>query len=216
MQTVKHMRSKSAAGLDSWRVDELKHLPLALMERLATMLNFIEETGMWPTALTSGVISLISKGEGSSPTKLRPIGIMSCVYRLWAACRVRNVLQWQEQWIDSSMHGFRTAHSAEDVWWRHALEIEAALLQGSALFGLSLDYGKCFDRVPINIVLELARRRGMSPRLLVPLQSLYANLSRRFQLGMGLGKTFRSTNGIIQGCPLSVVLLPGTLTVMRA
>ena len=124
----------------------------------------MQQTGVWPAALCESIVSLITKGEGTSPLKLRPIGVMSAVYRLWAACQVRRVMVWQESWIDPGLHGFRKAHSAEDVWWKQALEVEEALLHADSLFGLSLDYGKCFDRIPINIVLQLAlqhhRRRA--------------------------------------------------------
>ena len=75
------------------------------------------------------------------------------------------------------------------------------------VFGVSSDCGKCFDRVPIRIVLQLAVEAGMSPRLVVPLRFLYENLSRRFRVGRGVGEPFQATNGIIQGCPLCVVLL---------
>ena len=85
--------------------------------------------------------------------------------------------------------------------------MEEALLHSGSLFGGSLDYGKCFDRIPVHIVLQLALEQGMSMRLVRPLQSLYASLKRRFRVGSGIGKPFCSTNGIIQGCPLSVVLL---------
>jgi len=207
LRVLRRMRSKSAPGMDCWRVDELKQLPVVFLDRLACLFSLIEETGLWPDDLTKGIVSLISKGEGSKPTKLRPIGLMSCVYRLWAAARVGDVMAWQEFWIDKSMHGFRRCHGAEDVWWTQALAIEDALLQGTSLFGLSLDYGKCFDRVPAHLVLQLAERYGMSPKIVKPMQSLYARLSRRFRFGVALGAEFQSTNGIIQGCPLSVVLL---------
>ena len=88
-----------------------------------------------------------------------------------------------------------------------ALCVEQALLQSGSLFGISLDYGKCFDRVPVNIVLDLALEAGLPPKLVTPLRSLYKKMVRRFRVGSGVGQEFRATNGIIQGCPLSVVLL---------
>ena len=206
-RTLGRMRSKSAAGCDGWRAEELKRLPIPLLDRLATMFTAIERTGVWPRALTVGIVSLISKGEGTSPLKLRPIGIMSVVYRLWAATRVAEVLAWQEKWLDKGLYGFRRSHGADDVWWEQSLHVERALTECGDLFGISLDYGKCFDRVPVHIVLELASASGMPPQLVTPLQSLYANLVRRFRVGRGVGQEFRATNGIIQGCPLSVVLL---------
>ena len=94
----------------------------------------------WGThAWTVGLISLISKGEGASPNTLRPIGIMSVVYRLWAATRVKEVMSWQEQWLDGGLHGFRKSHGAEDVWWSLALQVESALLHSGTLLGISLD-----------------------------------------------------------------------------
>ena len=60
-------------------------------------------------------------------------------------------MSWQDLWIDS-LHGFRQSHGAEDVWWLQALQVEEALLGAGDLYGLSLDYGKCFDRVPVHIV----------------------------------------------------------------
>lgn len=171
------------------------------------MFDIIEDPGAWPSALTAGIVSLISKGEGTIPLKLRPIGIMSVVYRLWAATRVAEVMSWQEKWLDKSMHGFRRSHGAEDVWWEQSLHVEQALLQSDGLFFLFLDYRKCFDRVPVHIVLEIAVASDMSPKLVIQLRSLYATLKRRFRVRGGIGHEFLATNGIIQGCPVSVVLL---------
>ena len=132
-KTLARMRSKSAPGCDGWHVDEFKRLPQVLLDRVACLLNMVEETGMWPDALCQGIVSLITKGEGTDPLKSRPIGVMSVVYRLWAATRVRQVLEWQEHWIDESLHGFRKAHGAEDVWLAQALRVEEALLHSESL-----------------------------------------------------------------------------------
>ena len=86
------MRSTSAPGCDGWRVDELKRLPVQLLDRLADLLDVVEENGVWPAALCEGIVSLITKGEGTSPLKLRPIGVMSVIYRLWASTRASQVL----------------------------------------------------------------------------------------------------------------------------
>ena len=51
-----------------------------------------------------------------------------------------------------------------------ALLAEQAMLNSSSLFGVSSDYDKCFDRVPVHIVLELAVAAGMSPKLVAPLK----------------------------------------------
>ena len=118
---------------------------------------------------------------------------------MWAAAHVSDVMSWQESWVHKDLHGFRQNHSANDNWWHMALQAEESLLSGPRLHDLSLDYGKCFLNLPL--------RQGMDLRLIRPLRSLYAGLTRRFRFGVAVGREFSSTNGVIQGCPLSVALL---------
>ena len=67
-----------------------------MCERLAEVLNLVEQTGTWPVPLTRGLISLIPKGDGSALQKLGPIGVMASIYRLWASTRIRDIIHWQE------------------------------------------------------------------------------------------------------------------------
>ena len=60
------MKSTGAPGADGRRVAELLALPLHLFEKLAEVLNLVEEKGTWPVPLTRRLISLISKGEESA------------------------------------------------------------------------------------------------------------------------------------------------------
>ena len=53
----------------------------------------------------------------------------------------------------------------------------------------------------------MARETGLAERIVKPLEALMAGLRRRVRTGHGLGKAFRATNGILQGCPLPVVAL---------
>eukprot|EP00660_Eupelagonema_oceanica_P019296 gene19296-biopygen25481 len=80
-RTLNRMSPQQAAGMDGWRVAEVKALPDPILERLATTLNLIEETGTWPAALEHALVSLIPKGAGGSPLELRPISVASVIYR---------------------------------------------------------------------------------------------------------------------------------------
>ena len=127
--------------------------------------------------------------------------------------RLGEVIAWQEQWVHGGLHGFRPAHGAEDVFWGLALRLEEALLSGEDLAGFSLDYAKCFDKVPVAISLRLAEEVGMSKEVLRGLRGMYAQLERRFKVAGGVGSPWQSTNGILQGCPLCVILLTLLVTV---
>ena len=88
-----------------------------------------------------------------------------------------------------------------------ALDIEHAQLKFSGLCGVSIDFSKAFDRVPWEHVFELGKHAGLPEEILRPLRGMYASLRRHFRLGGMVGESFSSTNGILQGCPLSIILL---------
>ena len=182
-------------------VTELEALPLQLFEKLAEVLHLVGETGTWPVPL------FIPKGEGSAPQKLRPIGLMASVYTLWASMRVRYTIHWRGKWADTALHGYRPGRRAEDVWMDFVLSVESAQVNGSYLVGMSIHWSKSFDRVPKGIAFKLAERQGIHPRVLQPLRGMYRDLRRRFVMAGHVGKEFASSNGIAQGCPLSVLLL---------
>ena len=48
---------------------------------------------------------------------------------------------------------------------------------------------------------------GMDPKILGGLRGMYKSLKRAFKVGQHIGETFASTNGILQDCPMSVLLL---------
>ena len=61
--------------------------------------------------------------------------------------------------------------------------------------------------MPQEITFRLAEHQGLDARVLKPLRGMYASLHRRFVMAGHVGEHFSSTNGIIQGCPISVLLL---------
>ncbi|KAJ9445690.1 Retrovirus-related Pol polyprotein from type-2 retrotransposable element R2DM [Diplonema papillatum] len=205
---------QSSCGVDGWRMREVAALPDTILEGFAAVLNEVEETGLWPDGVLDALVTLIPKGEGDDPLKLRPITVSSVVYRLWASVRLQEVLVWQEQWIHESQHGFRKGHSCDDVIMDIALSIEESLINGTPLHGIALDFAKCFDRVPQGLVLDLVEALGLHERVLAPLRHVYKYLRRRFKYPLGVGDEFKVTNGILQGCPISVVLINALLSVL--
>ena len=69
------------------------------------------------------------------------------------------------------------------------------------------DYNKAFDLIPRNILFALAEHLGFCPNLLQVMKHMYTNLQRYFRVPGGVSPAFRSTCGILQGCPLSVVFM---------
>ena len=203
------MSSHSAAGLDNWEVRTLKALPDQLLDALCVLYDTIESTGIWPTPLTAGYLCLIPKPDSDgSPASLRPLSILSVVYRLWASTRLQELMIWQESWAHSAQSGFRSGLDCADSWHPLALKVEQALLNGHDLAGCFLDFEKALNLLPLHeIILPLAVRMGLPQPFVACLSNLYSRPLRVFKHAKGFGSAVSSDRGIVQGCPISVVLL---------
>ena len=141
---------------------------------------------------------------------------MPLVYRVWAAARVRDCMDWQEKWTGDGQHGCRPKHGTSNAILRIGLETETALLNNEELAGAALDFSKAFDNVPIAITLAVLKRLGLHERIFNPLLDTCAQLQRRFKIRGCLGSPFIATHGIMQGCPLSALLLNAIVMVMTS
>ena len=207
-EVLRRMNSGTSIGPDGWRAAELKQMPDLWLQRLCDLFDVVEQLGRWPQSLAQGLIAPIPKADGFSPKDTRPITVMSTVYRLWAGARSRQLLEWQETWATENLHSYRPERGCDGAWWTQALRIEEAVLTGESLAGICLDFVKAFDRLPFHMLLELARNARADPSILHALNGMHGQLQRRFKLQCGLvGEAFSSTNGILQGCPLSVIML---------
>ena len=210
LRTVLNKMSKySAAGLDNWSVAAVQSLPDLMLGKLCDVFHVIEQSQRWPFSFTSGYFCLIPKPESdNSPSSLRPLSILSVLYRAWASMRLSELMVWQETWCHPSQSGFRSLHDCLDSWYPLALQVEQALLNGTPLNGCFLDYEKAFDLLPLHeIILPLAKHLGLPDFFVNCLSDLYGRLVRFFKHPKGFGSAIKSDRGIVQGCPISVVLL---------
>ena len=93
--------------------------------------------------------------------------------------------------------------------------MELCRLRGWAVAGMSIDYVKCFDLIPQAVVLALALELGMDPGTCRALGAMYKQLRRAFKIAGALGLWWQATNGILQGCQLSVILVNVLTTVWK-
>ena len=112
---------------------------------------------------------------------------------------------------------FRPQKSALDAATLLAALIERAHLLKQALSGAGTDYVKCFDLIPQQISFRMAREFGPDPKPQAALEAMYQQLHRAFKINGALGSFFHATNGVLQGCAMSVLMISMLTTVwMRA
>ncbi|KAJ9437310.1 hypothetical protein DIPPA_34243 [Diplonema papillatum] len=210
---LKKMKKTTSPGLHAWRVFELQQLPTEILQLMAEAMNAVETEGRWPEQLMHAILHLLPKpGSTGDPMSQRPISITPVLYRLWAAIRAREALEWMDKVVPSGLHGCRKKHGTDDLVWHLAALIGEAHVTGEPLYGLALDSKKC-DSVPIEVAFRLAEELGFHPTVLQTLRAAYSGMQRHFRIGTVLGEGFVPTNGIMQGCPLSVVLIKVLISV---
>ena len=91
----------------------------------------------------------------------RPLSVLSQIYRVWAGVRLEECMTWQETWIPPQAYGFRKKRGATDAAGMISLLIELCHVMQTTLMGFGLDYVKCFDLIPQQVVILVAKEEGM-------------------------------------------------------
>ena len=167
----------------------------------------MEDQGCWPARLAEGYTALVPKDGPLGALNTRPLTVLSTIYRLWAGLRLEEVILWQESWANPQALGFRPGRGSLDGAAVTQLLLELCRLRGWTVARMSIDYKKCFDLIPWAVVLLVAAELGMAPAVCRALGAMYRQLRRSFKIAGCLGLWWRATNGILQGCPLSVILV---------
>ena len=129
------------------------------------------------------------------------------VYRLWVGVQLADAIAWQESWAHPQAFGFGPARSALDGAAVTKILLEVCRLREWAAAEMIIDYAKTFVLAP---ALEL----GMDPGTCRGLGAMYKPLLWAFKIAT-LGCWWQASNGILQGCPLLVVVVNVLTTISK-
>ena len=73
--------------------------------------------------------------------------------------------------------------------------------------GIQFDFAKCFDSIPHSVIWDVLSYHGCDTHFISLLHHLYTNMHRCFRYAGCIGSFWKATNGLLQGDPLSVVIL---------
>ena len=203
----KKLKNNTATGLDGWRPHELKNLPDCLLLALLDIFHLCEKVGRFPSSFYYSYITLIPKGVARTPLSLRPITVLPVPYRLYASLRCQSLLSWQNTWIHSSQFAFCKGRSTTSLNSHLSFDLLSRYRTHGCFAGLQFDFAKCFDSIPYSVIWSALRYYGCDSSLVDLLSHLYSNISRCFRYAGCLGSFWSATNGLLQGDPLSVVIL---------
>ena len=203
----KKLKNNTATGLDGWRPSEIKQLPDCLLLALLDVYSLCETKGYFPSSFYCSYTTLIPKGLQRTPLSLRPITVLPVPYRIYASLRCQTLLQWQNSWIHSSQFAFCKGRSTTSLNSHLSFDLLQRFHSSGSFAGIQFDFAKCFDSIPYSIIWDTLSYHGCDANFILLLRHLYTHMHRCFRYAGCIGSFWQATNGLLQGDPLSVIIL---------
>ena len=208
---------RSARGACGFSMKDLAMLPEVLVTWLFQLYEAVEQGMPWPVRFTlARVVMLAKPGEDChQPTSVRPITILSSIYRLWSRFRSLQVIQHLGHIVPAQIGGVASRLSADCLMAYICDTLESAQESGSHCCGLVLDLKKCFNLVPRAPLISLMQKLNIPDEYIQGHQAMLAGLVRILELNGQVGDGHASTCGIPEGCAFSVASMVA-LTILAA
>ena len=134
---------------------------------------------------------------------------------MWAGVCMEDALRWQERWVHQEAYGFRPHKGALDAATVLTLLVELAQALNTPRVEAGTDYTKCFDLIPQAISMAVLEEHGIDAGVLRAFRGMYSQLRRLFKIKGSLGAWWAATNGVLQGCPLNVIVINALTTTWK-
>lgn len=204
VKEIKFKKPRSSAGPDGVTLQDLKAMPLGVLEAHSQIFQRAEHDGQWPEqTLVGRVASLCKVDNPKAINDFRPITVISHAYRLWSGIRAKQLLQAIDKVCPSFLFGNRPGCTANGLWSHVQWMIEMAFFTGSKLAGITADIQKAFNFLPREVIMHASLLLGCPAPILRAWSGALSGLQRRFQIRQSLGPAEWSFTGCPEGCAMS-------------
>lgn len=206
-RTITKLGLNKAHGICGWRYDELKLLPDNCISHLAQIFQRIYMVGGSSYLMTARTYLLPKITKPESMNHVRPITILSCLYRLASKVLADQIGLALSRVIPLGVSGGLPGRGVKDMSLIQKLQIEEALNKGTNICGFSLDLIKAFNTFPRLPLAHLMNRLGVPKWITDFWLSSLSKLVRHPQYQGALGWATISTSGVPEGDGMSVIAM---------
>ena len=222
------MRAKNrSVVLGAWKPSVLKKTAPMLSPALAAIFSATVRAGCLPACWANSAISPVPKSgaDHSVCDGYRGIAVGTLPAKLYATILNQRLNHWAEATgiRAEGQFGFRAGRSCSQAALILRTTIERQRAAGAPLYACFVDFQKAYDSVPRHLLWTKMERAGVSGWWLQAAQALYADVSLCVRAADGYSASFKSTQGVKQGCPLSPTMfgfylddLPASITTNTA
>lgn len=198
-----------AAGPDGWQGRLFAALPESAFSPLAMLWHLCLEHSMLPSTWCQARTVLIDKPDGDK----RPLSIASLCWRLCASATLRKLQPWIATWIHKDPCGGLPDTRADFLHQRLMPDLQSDETPRPKVIGVKQDLSKCFDNTCSQQAITILAKFGLPPKIVRILETFYRNHIRWLEIdGCVSAEPIKPLRSILQGCPFSVVLLSGIMT----
>ena len=196
--------TRSARGADGFTVTELKNIPLWLLMVLFSIFRTIENVGSWPDKWVMALTVLLPKSDNpSNAMDLRPITILSRVYRQWSRYRALTLISGLSKLVPNTVAG-GTSNMSSLLLSGHFQDLLEDSDNLKTLCGLTIDIVKCYNTLPRYPLALYMRKLGWPYHIIKTYMSALYQMRRSFMVLNSASDWQSATTGIPEGCALAV------------
>ena len=141
-------------------------------------------------------------GGDSTPLGQRPLSVLPVAYRIWASARMKQLEDWFQSSVPSSVYSAGNGRSSVEAWYTTALDIQEVLAGAvdTHVHLIVADVVKSIDTVDRSILDRVLSSLGLPACFRHAYFEYHSHVRLRFKLAAGLRQPWTRDGGIPQGC----------------
>ena len=212
-KAIADLKPGKAIGICAWRHEELQCLPEVCIQRLADIFHDAQDFALDGFMMQSRTILLPKCDHPESMNQIRPITIISSLFRLYGKVVFQAVTRSWKHTIPWNIMGGLPGKGVKDLALHQKLLIEEHVKDKKQLGGFSLDLVKAFNTFNRRIMFLALTRMGVPIRIASFWIRCLSRLLRHPEIHGRLGPPLPSTTGAPEGDCISVLAMIALSTV---
>ena len=209
---IKRLKMRKSSDESGLTAELLKAAPDEFFVRILEAFNVVLQSGRIPETWKLTTFKMLPKKLRAIQTNdFRPIANSKFFYKVFAYLILGRVEEILESKQPEEQHGFRPGRRLEEHLLTANLLLDKTAAAGIAVWIVSLDLSKAFDRTHWPTLWVALREQGVPEHLVWLLANAYAEQIGEVMGKWGKSRRFSITGGVRQGCVLSPRLFSAVL-----
>lgn len=199
------LRNRKASGPDGIPNDLLKYGEEVLAAEITKLINIILKHQRVPTEWKlSTLIMMFKKGDKQEPSNYRGIALLNTTLKLTTRLLANKILAHTT--LSDEQQGFRKGRSCNDAIFIIRQVKEKAVEWNKPAFLSFVDLRKAFDRVQLQDITSILRKRNIASDIINTIRDIYNNNELQLAIAEQRTDPIKVGTGVRQGDSLSPLL----------